>query len=190
MNSPKNTASLMLETAFVEVGYTETPDNLTKYGEWAKTNGVPWCGIFVKWVAAHAGAKVPNPTFTPAGAQAFQSLHAWHEKGDPQPGDIIFFDFPHDGIDRISHVGIVVKALVPGGDVLTIEGNTAPAAGNQRNGGCVAIKVRHRNEIVGWGRPVYTPAPITIDIAALVAAEKPKTPVIAKKAAAPKVVKK
>ena len=64
-------------------------------------------------------------------------------------------DFPHDGVDRISHIGIVVG--VHGDKVTTIEGNTS-GTGNQRNGGMVMVKQRTiGKEVVGFGRPKYVP---------------------------------
>jgi hypothetical protein len=64
-------------------------------------------------------------------------------------------DFPHDGIDRISHVGIVVA--VSGNVVTCIEGNTS-GTGDQRNGGMVMVKQRTiGKEVVGFGRPKYVP---------------------------------
>ena len=40
--------------------------------------------------------------------------------------------------------------------VLCIEGNTQGGdSGDQRNGGMVAIKLRSKSQIVGWGRPKY-----------------------------------
>lgn len=90
------------------------------------------------------------------------------EEAVPLPGDIVFFDFPGDGVDRISHVGIVVKDNGDG-TVTCIEGNTAPdKKGDQRNGGEVCRKVRaykkkngsklRRSQvvaIVGFGKPVF-----------------------------------
>jgi hypothetical protein len=62
-------------------------------------------------------------------------------------------DFPNDGIDRISHIGIVVKAGKT--SVLCIEGNTS-GTGDQRNGGMVMTKRRFiGKEVVGFGRPKF-----------------------------------
>jgi hypothetical protein len=69
-------------------------------------------------------------------------------------GDLAFMDFPHDGLDRISHVGIVVG--FDGKNVLVIEGNTS-RGGDQRNGGMVLLKLRTPDVIVGYGRPKYVP---------------------------------
>ena len=72
----------------------------------------------------------------------------------PQLGYIAFMDFPHDGIDRVSHVGIVV-GLMENNQVLLIEGNTS-GTGDQRNGGMVMVKERFLGkEIVGFARPKF-----------------------------------
>jgi len=71
---------------------------------------------------------------------------------------VAFMDFPHDGVDRISHIGIVV-GLIDTKTCLTIEGNTS-GTGDQRNGGMVMVKVRsygEGKEIVGFGIPKFVP---------------------------------
>jgi hypothetical protein len=156
-----------LEVAIAELGYIEGPaNNQTKY---QKANQA-WCGAFVNWVAKQAGVKIPNCVYTPAGATGFMDKKAWTlaEVADPQPGDLAFFDFPGDALDRISHVGIVIKNN-GNGTVTCIEGNTASdKKGDQRNGGEVCKKVRafkkkNRGKvqpslpvfIVGFGRPKF-----------------------------------
>jgi hypothetical protein len=151
-----------------EVGVIEGPkENETKYGAYTKANFLPWCGSFVNWCANEVGLKIPNVVSTLAGAQAFIKKNAW-EKVTPLPGDIVFFDFPNDGIDRISHIGIVVRDNGDG-TITCIEGNTAPdKKGDQRNGGQVckkirAYKVKNGSKIkrslpvyiVGFGKPVF-----------------------------------
>lgn len=175
------TANKILEIAAHEVGYAEGKNNDNKYSAAYGKNHVQWCGWFVKWVFDKAGLKIPNPAYTPAGAEGFKSLHAWHEKGKPQPGDCLFMDFPHDGIERISHVGICVR-MVDDQHVLTIEGNTS-TGGDQRNGGEVQIKLRPMSVIVGWGRPRFEPGPIKVKIDA--PTKKPAVPTVAKKTATP-----
>ncbi len=65
-------------------------------------------------------------------------------------------DFPHDGVDRISHIGIVV-GLINDKQCVTIEGNTS-GTGDQRNGGMVMVKIRNvGKEIVGFGIPKFVP---------------------------------
>jgi hypothetical protein len=160
-----------IETARAEIGTIEGPkDNETKYGAFTKANFQPWCGSFVNWCANQVGLKIPNCVYTPGGATAFIKKDQWEkaEEAIPLPGDIVFFDFPSDGVDRISHVGIVVKDNGDG-TVTCIEGNTAPdKKGDQRNGGQVCLKVRAYKKkngsklrksqavaVVGFGKPVF-----------------------------------
>jgi hypothetical protein len=162
-----NQLDKFLEVAQAEIGYIEGPaDNQTKY---QKPNQA-WCGAFVNWCAKQAEIKIPNCTYTPAGATGFMDKNAWTlaEQAEPQPGDIVFFDFPGDALDRISHVGIVISNNGDG-TVTTIEGNTSPdKKGDQRNGGEVCKKVRAYKKknrgkvkpslpvfIVGFGRPKF-----------------------------------
>ena len=162
-----NQLDKFIEVAKAELGYIEGPaDNQTKY---QKANQ-PWCGAFVNWCAKQAGVKIPNCVYTPAGATGFMDKKAWTlaEQADPQPGDIVFFDFPGDALDRISHVGIVITNN-GNGTVTCIEGNTSPdKKGDQRNGGEVCQKIRAYKKknrgkvnpslpvfIVGFGRPKF-----------------------------------
>ena len=162
-----NQRSQIVETATAELGLIEGPkENQTKY---QKTNQ-PWCGAFVNWVFKEVGVKIPNCVSTLAGATAFKKNNAWQdaESATPEIGDCVFFDFPHDGIDRISHIGIVTQVHT-NGTITTIEGNTAPdKKGDQRNGGQVcekvrAYKVKNRGKvkpslpvfIVGFGKPTF-----------------------------------
>jgi cytochrome c biogenesis protein ResB len=152
--------------ASAELDYIEGPaDNQTKY---QKTNQ-PWCGAFVNWVFKSAGVKIPNCVSTLAGATAFKKVGQWQdaETATPEIGDLVFFDFPGDNVDRISHIGIVINDN-GNGTVTTIEGNTAPdKKGDQRNGGQVCKKKRafkKKNNgikpalsvsIVGFGKPTF-----------------------------------
>lgn len=152
---PLKTAAKIIEVALGEVGYVEGPaDNQTKY---QKINQA-WCGAFINWLGKQADVYLPNCVSTLAGAQSFQKMAAYHvaAKANPKRGDIAFFDFPGDSIDRISHVGLVISDGV-NGEVITIEGNTS-STGSQRNGGMVMVKRRSYKlggEIVGFGRPDY-----------------------------------
>jgi hypothetical protein len=150
MTYPTGTAARLVEVALAEVGTIEEGDNLTKYGKHMKADGLPWCGSFVNWCADQAGVKIPSMVSTAAGANKMKDLGRWIET-KPQVGDLCLMDFPHDGIDRISHIGIVVKAGST--SVICVEGNTS-GSGDQRNGGMVMIKRRFiGKEIVGFGRP-------------------------------------
>ena len=167
----QGTPERLVEIALAEVGTIEGPkDNETKYGAFTKANFQPWCGSFVMWCADQAGVKVPNTVYTPSGAEWFIGKKRWSlaEEAQPKAGDIAYFDFPSDGVDRISHVGIVVKDNEDG-TVTCVEGNTSPdKKGDQRNGGEVCLKIRaykkkNRSKlkpnlpvaIVGFGRPNF-----------------------------------
>jgi hypothetical protein len=163
----KGSVELFLQVAFKEIGTIEGPkDNETKYGAHTKANFLPWCGSFVMWCGNEAGVKIVNTISTLAGAAAYKKANAWEdaETATPQPGDVVYFDFPMDGVNRISHVGIVLKDNGDG-TVTCIEGNTSPdKKGDQRNGGQVAKKVRAYKKsakkglplaVVGFGRPKF-----------------------------------
>ena len=168
----QGSAARLIEVALAEVGTIEGPkDNETKYGKFTKANFLPWCGSFVNWCANEAGVTIHSTVSTPVGAQGFQKKKAWMdaETATPQAGDIVYFDFPGDNVNRISHVGIVVKDNGDG-TVTCVEGNTAPdKKGDQRNGGECCKKVRAYKKkngsklrksqlvsIVGFGRPKFT----------------------------------
>jgi hypothetical protein len=174
-NYPEGTAARVVEVALAEVGTIEEGNNLTKYGKFTKADGLPWCGSFVNWCFNQAGVKLPSMVSTAMGAHKLKEVSRWHDT-DPQIGDLAFMDFPHDGVDRISHIGIVVG--VSGKTITTIEGNTS-GTGDQRNGGMVMIKQRafgSGKEVVGFGRPKFVPfkGDYPIVEAPKVSATKPK----------------
>lgn len=158
----------LIEVTKAQIGIVEGPkDNQTKYGAFTGANYLAWCGSFVVWCFNQAGVPLAGnkaTVYTPAGADAFKKAKAWTdaEHADPKPGDVVYFDFPGDGVDRISHVGIVIKNNNDG-TVTTIEGNTSGSTGDQRNGGMVLQKVRGYKQnkknvqvsIVGFGRPKF-----------------------------------
>jgi len=156
MTFPQGTSARLIQVAAAEVGTVEEGDNLTKYGKFMKADGLPWCGSFVNWCATQSGIKIPNVVSTAAGAHKFKELQRWSTM--PQLGYLAFMDFPHDGVDRISHIGIVV-GLIDSKTCMTIEGNTS-GTGDQRNGGMVMVKVRSYGagkENVGFGIPTFVP---------------------------------
>jgi hypothetical protein len=182
--NPAGTVARLIEVTKAQVGIVEGPkDNQTKYGAFTGANYVAWCGSFVVWCFNQAGVPLAGgkaTIYTPNGVAAFKKasnkkFKAWYDaaEADPKPGDVVYFDFPGDGVDRVSHVGIVIKNNGDG-TVNTIEGNTAGRTGDQRNGGMVLAQVRgfKKNKkgvlvsIVGFGRPQFkdvdgvAPAPI------------------------------
>lgn len=170
------TAQRVCEIALAEIGYVEEPENITKYGKFTGADGLPWCGSFVNWCFNKAGVKLPSMVSTAAGAARMKEVGRWVE--EPQAGDLAFMDFPSDGIDRISHIGIVVK--VGPKNCFIVEGNTS-GTGDQRNGGQVMLKKRPRanGPIVGYARPKYKasvePFPVVDDVEDVVEAKPKKT---------------
>ena len=168
--SAKGSLEAIIEVAKKEIGTIEGPkDNETKYGKWTGANFLPWCQSFVSWCAFTAGLdakKYPKTAATVAASDWFKKNNRWADarNDDPTPGDWIYFDFPDDGVNRISHVGLCIKNNGDG-TIQVIEGNTSGTAkGDQRNGGMCVEKTRAYvknnkkkliNAVVGWGRPVY-----------------------------------
>jgi hypothetical protein len=130
-----------------EIGVEESPknSNKTKYGKWANYNGVPWCGLFVSWCYEKAGFPLPRIGFRFNGFAGCQTAVAYFRKHkkivtDPQPGDIVFYDWNKDG--RHDHVGIF-EAWIDKDTFTAIEGNTA--VGNDSNGGKVMRRNRNKS---------------------------------------------
>jgi surface antigen len=138
----------VLDRARSQLGVSESPpgSNRTPYGEWYGIVG-PWCAMFVSWCFYFEGLPLADGggkgfAYTPSGAAWFQRRGKWTRT--PAPGHVVFFDWPNDGVNRISHVGIV-ESVRADGTVVTIEGNTSD-------------KVMRRNRrvgIVGYGVPSY-----------------------------------
>jgi hypothetical protein len=200
--SAKGSLEAIIGVAQKQIGTIEGPkDNETKYGAWIKVNFQPWCQSFVSWCAFTAGvASFPKSASTIAASDWFKKAGRWSDarNDDPQAGDWIYFDFPEDGVNRISHVGLCIKNNGDG-TIQVIEGNTSGTAkGDQRNGGMCVEKTRGYvknnkkklvNAVVGWGRPVYAGeenAPLLNKLAAPAPAEvaapkKPAAKPVAKK---------
>ena len=155
MAHAEGTAARMIEVAMAEVGYVETPDNITKYGKAMNADGLPWCGSFINFCAKQARVDIPNVVSTIAGAKAFKAKGQWFVS--PKIGDLAFFDFIDDNKTVIQHIGLVIK--VGETSILCAEGNsTNDAKGSQYNGGEVCLKTRKlgpHSFVVGFGRPSY-----------------------------------
>lgn len=156
------TPDRVLARARAELGVTESPpkSNSVKYNAWYydRDTRAAWCAAFVSWCFYHEDLPLPASTargfvYTPSGAAWFQRQGRWVPAGArrPEPGWVVFFDFPGDGVDRISHVGIV-EQLLPDG-FIAIEGNTDERGG--RTGGKVMRQTRRGKGVVGFGIPPY-----------------------------------
>jgi TP901 family phage tail tape measure protein len=158
------TADSMIRAAESMLGYQEGRGNNTIFGNFAQkayglqSRFIAWCGAFINWVAKKSGVDLSSMVWTPGGAQSFMKSGKWTTM-NPVRGDLAFMDFPGDGLNRISHVGLV-RNVLSRNSVSTIEGNTS-GSGSQRSGGGVLAKIRQYNTknapIVGFGRPSYKP---------------------------------
>jgi hypothetical protein len=141
------------------VGYVEGPNKDNIFGAWYGANHTAWCAEFVSYVlnkagqgATIAGAQSPKGFASCGkGIAHFKAKKAWFKAEDAQPGDIVFFDWNHDG--EQDHVGIVTMNDKANKILHTVEGNTSDV--NNSNGGVVQIKNRNYSVIMGVGRPAY-----------------------------------
>ena len=113
----------IVEIALSQKGYTEGPNNDTKYGEWYGLNYNPWCAMFVSWCANQVGISediIPKFSGCTTGFRQMTNMGiTTKEHIVPQKGDLIFFDWDNSG--DYDHVGIVTSA--DSEYVWTVEGN-------------------------------------------------------------------
>jgi len=170
------TSDDVIALATTDIGVVESPpnSNRTKFGRWYGLDGQPYCAMAVSYWFHMAGLPLPASTskgfaYTPSGAVWFQQRSRWTTK--PARGHVVFFDFPGDGVNRISHVGLV-EAVRADGSIVTIEANTSPGnGGSQRDGGGVYRRIRSTG-IVGYGVPAYTASPNQEDFMATLSEEE------------------
>ena len=152
------TANQLLTIARKQLGICENPpgSNNVRYNTWyygreVMGSAYPWCMVFVQWVFAQAGVKLPVRTAS-CGAlmNAAKAAGCWVTAGF-KPGDVVIYNFP--GGAATDHCGIVETEL-PDYGVQAVEGNTSQS-GSQSNGGMVCRKNRPGKYIVGAVRPVF-----------------------------------
>ena len=165
-------AQAVIEVARADLGYTETPVNITKYWDAydPKMQGQPWCVVALWAWFNWAGERM---AFFGGGKTASCStLLRWYreqgltvDKLNVQAGDIVILNF--SGTVEPQHCGLVTHVERSGGSILyirTIEGNTVRGSdSSQDNGGMVCEKVRYPRQVVGVCRPQYQPEPEIVD---------------------------
>lgn len=145
------TVQELLDIARGELGTTESPanSNRTKYGAWYGLDGQPWCVMFVEWVFAQAGVKLPIETAScTILMNAAKSAGNW-VTSDYRPGDVVIYDWGGD--KRPDHCGII--EVIGGSSIIAIEGNTS--IGNGSDGGEVMRRTRTLWQVLGAVRPKY-----------------------------------
>ena len=145
------------DTAIVKVAQAQLGNvGGNKFWKWyGFSSHVHWCACFVSWCGDQCGyikaGIIPKYAVCGNGANWFKEKHRWANRGyAPKPGDIIFFDFDHDGV--MDHTGIVESC--DGKTVTTIEGNSGNACRRQSY-------VRGSSQIAGYGVPAFNTAPKT-----------------------------
>jgi surface antigen len=153
------TAGRVLDVARSQIGTIEKADGSNPYGAAYGMDRVAWCNEFTWWCfsEADATALTPKSAYTPATASWYQQ--DGRADRSPRVGSLVFYDWPNDGVDRISHVGFV-EAVNADGTITTIEGNTTSGVlGDQRMGGGVWRRKRSTSSVVIYGHPEYTDTP-------------------------------
>ena len=151
----------LLELCKAEVGFTESPNNDTKFGKWFGLNNQPWCAMAASKLYFDAGLikAVANTK------KGFASCDAWLKYltknnqlvpiGQAQPGDLVFFQFDDDA--QPDHVGIVKWHTTRLTYLQVYEGNTSSGkAGSQSNGDGFYLRRRDYKTIMAVARPKET----------------------------------
>ena len=144
-----NFRSRILDAARAELGTTESGDNrgdALKYPQHFGRGAEAWCADFTSYVMQQSGGKMNNP-YCPSVVNQLKADGNWKGKSNPQPGDLVLFDW--DGDRNPDHIGIVEKVNADG-SIGTIEGNTEnPQTGREG----VWRRTRSMSTILGFGAP-------------------------------------
>ena len=151
----------ILGVARTQVGYRETGNNNTKYGQWYGLNYNPWCAMFISWCARSAGVPgyvLKNTALAYPSYEGFNVVHISGKDYTPLPGDL-FFRYDQSQ-NEYTHVGLVYH--VDGEYFYSIEGNSHN--GDSENGNRV-LCLKHKIEDYSFGLPYYPqaealPAPV------------------------------
>ena len=135
---------LALAAAVEWLGYVETGNNHTIFGEWYGMDYQPWCAMFVTHCFV-IGAGHDGPSFVRANRYSYvpyvvndakAGRHGLTTTRSPIPGDLVCFDWELDGLP--DHIGLFESGNT--GSFVAIEGNTSPA--DNSNGGQVMRRQR------------------------------------------------
>jgi peptidoglycan hydrolase-like protein with peptidoglycan-binding domain len=153
VSSPGSSSGLrqnILQIASGQVGTAEASNRndgaVLKYPGLFGRGSEAYCADFVSWVSTKAG-KPLNVYNCNTMRSDLKASGDWKGKNNPQPGDIVLFDFNGDG--SCEHVGFV-ESVNANGSVNTIEGNTGNPSNGQEG---VWRRTRPMSEIAGFGNP-------------------------------------
>ncbi|MEU1512870.1 peptidoglycan-binding protein [Streptomyces sp. NPDC005811] len=142
----------MLAVAEAEAGTVEGSARANSYGSAVglsrSTSTYAWCATFVSWVAKQTGASSYRNTYVVGWVrQARAGNYHLSVTTDPQPGDIVAFDW-NGGWDfegGHEHIGIV-RSVGSGSSFTTVEGNTSDPGG----GGSEGVYIKNRSTTSGY----------------------------------------
>jgi surface antigen len=97
-------------------------------------------------VDTQAGSPM-NAPYVPSLHTQLQQEGKWKGQSNPQPGDIVIFDW--EGKGEAWHVGLV-KGVNADGSIQTIEGNTSQPGGGPQG---VWEKTRYMSTVLGFANP-------------------------------------
>ncbi len=106
-----------------------------------------YCADFVSWVNTQAGNPMNDP-YCPHIKDTLVADGRWKGKQNPQPGDMVLFDW--NGDRQADHIGIV-KSVNANGTITTIEGNTGTGKAGAKEG--VHERTRTLDTVLGFGSP-------------------------------------
>jgi peptidoglycan hydrolase-like protein with peptidoglycan-binding domain len=140
----------ILAIAQGEVGTREATNRndgaVLKYPGYFGRGSEAYCDDFASYVLSKAGDRTNEP-YCPTHINHLRAEGKWKGRSNPEAGDLVFFDWDHDGV--ADHVGIV-KGVNRDGSIQTIEGNTT----NPNNGSeGVWERTRYMSTIIGFGNP-------------------------------------
>jgi peptidoglycan hydrolase-like protein with peptidoglycan-binding domain len=139
----------ILDVARGELGTLESGDNrgaALKYPNHFGRGAEPWCADFTSYVLQQAGLNMNDP-YTPSVVNQLKRDGNWKGQSNPQPGDLVLFDW--DGDREADHIGIVERVNADG-TIGTIEGNTEnPQTGREG----VWRRTRSMGVVLGFGNP-------------------------------------
>lgn len=140
----------ILAVAQGEVGTVERTNSndgqVAKYPAYFGRGTEAYCADFVSWVMQQSGGSMNDP-YCPSVRNELIATGNWKGRTNPQAGDMVLFDWDHDG--TADHIGLV-KSVNANGTLTTIEGNTSGPNGQEG----VWERTRGWDTVLGFGNPM------------------------------------
>lgn len=150
----------LIQLALTQVGVYELGENSGPIVEMyqsviGKPEKEPWCVSFVQWCVREVDRKFSSQTVlfpTESSQILWKKTPQIARITTPEPGCIVIWTkFKNELPLSIGHVGIV-KEIIDSNYMITIEGNTSPGDGIQREGDGVYLKRRLIRSTNGYMR--------------------------------------